>query len=829
MRTLFLPFSLLAAISGAQSLPYRRVEALGPTVPDGSSYALDVADSGWSIVNCQAPNVTDPARFPSQYFFRSPEGTLTRIPFEKTGIDLRGAMVGVISPDGSYAVFGGPYTSVFRVDRETLAIRTYTGQTQGRFPVRVVGSRAYIAYFYQSLAALDLDTGAVKELPLPSPDFFSNLLRVSSDGGTAIYQMSTGYLVQNLTTGEATTWNDPNFKAGVVDTGGRYVWGKRLAGEWGKDALVRHDLSTGNEDFYGYPAGAQAQLVATTARYAFFSTREALVSSDKNDTADIYVFDRTTGKLTLLSTRQTAKGAAGGVQNLRVSPDGARTLFTSPVAGVTDLVYNGFDQLYARPLGGTTAAALVAKGPGGGEAGDGVISRGGVSVLWSRYSGTEWSARIVKEGQPTRVVPTGTQPYSVDVSDRGKLALWTNLERTGLTFYRDGAVVPLDLQGLAFERGRIEPKTGTPCALLRRLVDNQSSYELWRFDPATGAGQRIDTASPVDDFDFDADAGRVAWPSAGGVAVVDLASDESHLFAHTVGTYHLPPKLTADGNWVAVADIDENRTPLSTRLIRLRDGVVVKKLPFGNLFPDGQWLLDSWTGELVYLKTKARQPLSIDGSLYAPGEPVGPAQVAFRFQYRDGENELTLGDVWRFRAVAPSFPITRFFIALVRAGGNVEIRGEFRQAGLENAATWTEFRVDGGAWTRMKGEMTIVKLADGPHLIEERAADALGRVEPNVSQRTVVADSVPPTVGKIAVKKVENGFEMTVVTDAPSGSVTIVSPDGTKFQDGGRRDGDVLKAVFLPNVTGRYTYQFVVRDRAGNTAKSKKGAFNFVD
>ncbi|RYG43201.1 hypothetical protein EON79_17450, partial [bacterium] len=103
MRTVLLSCSLLPAIVGAQALPYRRVEALGPAVPDGSAYPYGVTDDGWALITTEASNLNAPARFPGQFYFRSPEGTLIRIPLERAGEEAKGPWAGILSPDGAFA------------------------------------------------------------------------------------------------------------------------------------------------------------------------------------------------------------------------------------------------------------------------------------------------------------------------------------------------------------------------------------------------------------------------------------------------------------------------------------------------------------------------------------------------------------------------------------------------------------------------------------------------------------------------------------------------------------------------------------------------------
>ncbi|RYG36912.1 hypothetical protein EON81_08265 [bacterium] len=830
MRSFLFPALLLPALVGAQALPYQRVEALGPAVPDGNASPVSMLDSGWSLLRTDAPNVGDPNRFGGQFYFRSPEGTLTRIPIEKAGIDPRFGLLGVLAPDASYAILGGPYTGLFRVDRQGLAVRVFSTPVSGQsvWPIAIADGSAFLTAFGLGLYKLDVESGELFEYPILPEASSRSPSRVTSDGTKAIYEVENRFLLRNLTHGIVRVWDLPSGTRGhSLDTTGRYVWYRMPETAWAGPRLIRHDLFTDNEASYPDRSGNDALFDQSTERVVFFRTQASLSANDDNATNDVYAYDRQNDTLVLTTDRKGSRRAAGGVNGLNISPNGSRLMFSTPSPGVTELPSNPFSQLYARTtVRYDVQPALIGLSPGGSETSSSVASRNGEAVLLSRFAAGQWSMRTVLDGQSTRVSPTQGRPRALDVTDDGRRALWTDDGSPTLWFSVDGAVRTLSTDGYYSATGHIDPTTGTPVVSVYKNVNGASQSALLRFDPVTGATSRIDTTAPATSSDFDVDAGRVAWLSASGVRLLDLRTG-SGLTVSTAQPYYYGPRLTADGMYVAIAHTTANGEPEKTRLYRTSDGQFRRTLPYGLLLPDGKWLSDSYNGTLVYAETGGQVLDWIEESSRSVGEPVGPKRSTFRGTVQ--QDEVTLGDAWRYRAIALAKPRTESLLTRPRPGGTVEIRSEFRKAGLENAATWTEYRIDGtGPWRRMKvGEATLTApLSDGSHRIEVRAADALGRMEGHPATRTVVTDSVPPTFGAFSTRNESGAFFLVIQSNARGATASVTFPNGSTQLFGGTGASGEIRCYFYGFVSGQtYRVKFTLRDLAGNETVTPEFSF----
>lgn len=835
MRTLFLTLSFLAVAASAQNLPYERVESLNPPVPDGWSMPLAVSDSGWSLIQSQAPNLTSPPRYPNQYFFRSPEGDLSRIPLGLNGDITYLNQGGVISDNGRFAVLGGGAPTLLLIDRVTLEVRRipYAGGS----PFALVGRRVFLNSVNGGFSSMDLDTGQTKSYPTPPELFPLQPVRLMANGTRAIYQTGGGpgsnsiFYVQNLSTGKFRVWKAPEESSErVLDGSGRYVWMVVLSGEGQR--LVRYDLLEEAEKTYPYRAGDQARLVAASERYAFFLTPRALVPNDGNTTPDVYAFDRTTEKLSLLSTRQNSPLAAGDVLSFYASPDGSRTFFLSDSPLASDLSRNPWAQLYARSTSvRNTAPALAASSPAGGDGVNGVLSFNGSATLWLRHWEGQWSLRTVVAKKPVLVIPVPQEAWPWDVSDDGTLALWSNGDRKDLRFMRRGESISLDVRGGTVLQAHVEAKTGVPIAIVERGAGANLSIVLLKFDPLRGASRRIDEGAPIWGRDFAAAGGRVAWSTEIGVRVLDLATNAALDLSRTSGAQQFSPRLTGDGLKLGVAEVnsDQAARPLQTLLYRLPDGKPLPSTYFGQLSADGVWVNDPHTKELVYLKTGARIPSGMLSNLELPGVAVGPTMVHHRLSYVLDQGSV--GDVWRYQAVAVPYPMTSYFYATAGPKGWVQLRGGFRKAGLENARTWIEYRVDGaGEWKRLKTEPeewpTTFRLSDGAHLLEARAVDALGRRESETNPYLVVVDATPPSVSDVRSEKFDTGYRLMATTDADYANVTVVYPDGNVLEIKSIYPQQGKLTAYSPfSQKGTYTFYFQVFDRVGNSARSIKKTF----
>ncbi|RYG49287.1 hypothetical protein EON79_01790 [bacterium] len=580
---------------------------------------------------------------------------------------------------------------------------------------------------------------------------------------------------------------------------------------------MRRDMYTGTETTYPLPTvNLPIDLRAASNRFAFFETEAALSPDDTNGTSDFYAFDRSENVYRLISSRQGLRQAAGGVTDFATSPKGNQTIFGSAAPGVSDLVSNGFGQLYARStIRFDTHPALVAVGPGGREAREAVASRNGTAVFTNRFVSGQWSLRILVDGQPPRVLPTSSEMRPLDVTDDGSRALFMG-ETTGeLVLWENGIFRPLQAGGFYGNFGKIDPKTGIPVVVLDRSGPTGLQQELIRFDPLTGIGTRIDTQAPIVYYGFDVDAGRVAWKTLDSIRVLDLTTGASLQIPQIRDRFY-GPRLTSDGVYVGVAQTLANGDPEATRVYRVSDGSLRRNLSFGELLPDGKWLSDSERGELIQASNGARISDTIPLDETLGGTPVGPLRFTFRKVRR--EEGPYPGDLWRYRAVALPLPATTSHGAYPTADGHASLEATFRKAGLENASTWNEYRIDGaGGWRRIKtGTNASVQLTPGRHRIEIRAADALGRVEAVPKESYVVADFDPPTFGAIEIVP-EFGY-LEIETDAFDGIAKVQRSDRPYENTYSTvRQGEILRA-FIGSIEPGVTYRirFSLRDQAGN-------------
>ncbi|RYG36918.1 hypothetical protein EON81_08295 [bacterium] len=826
MRSLFLPLLILPLVAGAQTLPYRRVEAVGPLLPDGYSNAMGITDTGWSLIQTRAANLSAPSRYSYQFYFRSPEGTLTRLPVEKGDTESDPYSDGVLSPDGEFAILrsfrNGP---LVRVDRNGLAVRRYGDHTTDSVPVAIVGRNLFsINYGFESggfsVVKMDVDTGLEKEYPAPLSLSGASFYGFSSDGKRAIYADFTtqSYVSMTLESRVLRSHNyGPDFQRSTLDSDGRYVWTVVPAAGDGNARLVRHDLISGLENDYALPTSADDVYAwRATNRFLFFGTSKSLTPEDTNESRDFYVFDRSNGSVKLLSTRQGSTAATGEANALAVSPKGNLTIFSTSAAGASDLQSNGFNQLLARSTARRdTLPALTAVSPAGAETYGFVASRNGGAVLTSRFAADQWSLRIVKEGQATQVIPTEGQAIPIDVTDDGTRALFKSAGGK-LMFWDGGTMRTLDTSD---STAKIDPKTG----IVVVLSQSGNARQLLRIDPVNGTSIRLDGATPMTTADYDVDAGRAAWKTADSLRIVDLATGISTVILQTPNRFK-GPRLTSDGIYVGVAQTLANGQPDQTRVYRILDGALRRNLSYGELLPDGQWLVDAEEDELIQASNGARVRDSVELN-EALGTPVGP--VRFTQWFSNGANGRS--DIWSYRAVASTLPVTEDLIAEYGSQGWVSIVTSYRKAGLENASTWNEYRVDGaGAWTRVNPDRKPgFYLSEGPHLVEVRAVDALGRVENPPQQITVTPDFTPPIYEQIGIKVEGSGrVDFTIYTDALWVELHIVFPDG-KDKIYYNSTGRLPTHHYVNDLVAGQTYRayYVLKDRAQNSVTTPKKTF----
>ncbi|RYG36913.1 hypothetical protein EON81_08270 [bacterium] len=414
----------------------------------------------------------------------------------------------------------------------------------------------------------------------------------------------------------------------------------------------------------------------------------------------------------------------------------------------------------------------------------------------------------------------------LDVTDDGNRALFVEVSTGALALWDAGVLRPLTTSGSTVLLGKIVPATGAPVVLLQ---EGTAAARLFRFDPILGAGTQVDGAAPIVSNGFDADAGRVAWKSTDGIRVLDLTTSALLFIPQTPGRFN-GPRLTSDGIYVGVAQQTSAGRPDKTRVYRVSDGELRRNLAYGELLPDGKWLVDTASKELVQASNGARVadvPQILERYV---GTSVGPKRFSFVSTYRPGFN---LGDLFSYRAVAPLLPATAriFFVPDSSWTGRFLLRPNFRKAGLENVSTWNEYRVDGsGPWIRLQTkEGTIITLPEGRHALDVRAADALGRTEA-VSHRYIVnPDFTPPRVGRFVLGSDGPGRDTIMVfTDAVKGSITVKDAGGaSSVKINGFKQPEGIKFGLFETMTPGQTYRisFTLQDEFGNSVTTPEKTY----
>jgi Tol biopolymer transport system component len=125
---------------------------------------------------------------------------------------------------------------------------------------------------------------------------------------------------------------------------------------------------------------ADQPALSGDGRYLAFRTRAALAATDTNEFADVYVLDRQSGSVDLVSVATSGRiGARGDSGEPAISSDGRRVAFTSSALFlVSASVPAGQTQVYLRDRSARTTV-LVSAGPGG-AAGTGSSSHPSVSA-----------------------------------------------------------------------------------------------------------------------------------------------------------------------------------------------------------------------------------------------------------------------------------------------------------------------------------------------------------------------------------------------------------------------------------------------------------------
>jgi Tol biopolymer transport system component len=180
-----------------------------------------------------------------------------------------------------------------------------------------------------------------------------------------------------------------------------------------------HDRATGETSRI---ATGGDPSISGDGRFVAFVSEQALAATDANGVADVYVADRATGALELVSVATT--GAAGNAFSAKpaISADGVRVAFLSQASNLVRRDGNGLQDVFCRDRAARTTAILSAS-VGGGDYPS--ISADGLQAAFS----TGQAAYVTSTSSPrpvaVTVTTTGGQgygtPFNTAVNGNGKV------------------------------------------------------------------------------------------------------------------------------------------------------------------------------------------------------------------------------------------------------------------------------------------------------------------------------------------------------------------------------------------------------------------------
>src|SRR5262249_7691529 len=143
-------------------------------------------------------------------------------------------------------------------------------------------------------------------------------------------------------------------------------------------------------------------------RYVVFVSSDNLLPADNNNTEDIYLRDRTTGQLSLISVNSAGTGSANNFSyDPTISADGTLVAFASYATDLSPLASNGNSQIYLRNLV-TNVTTLVSVNSAGTNGGNG-YSYDPIISANSSYSNGSFA-----NGSVVAWISGSTDLYSVD-------------------------------------------------------------------------------------------------------------------------------------------------------------------------------------------------------------------------------------------------------------------------------------------------------------------------------------------------------------------------------------------------------------------------------
>jgi Tol biopolymer transport system component len=164
--------------------------------------------------------------------------------------------------------------------------------------------------------------------------------------------------------------------------------------------------------------GADEGTISANGRRVVFTTTSPLVSRDTNETADVYVRDRWTGRTMLVSQRPDGRAGNRPSYLAHLSRTGRYVVFQSSASNLVAEDTNRREDAFLRDLvtGRTERVSVISAGYGGQAAGtEPRVSPDGKRVLFSSLNADESTTLWVhnREREVTRLVDTGVTGHAV--------------------------------------------------------------------------------------------------------------------------------------------------------------------------------------------------------------------------------------------------------------------------------------------------------------------------------------------------------------------------------------------------------------------------------
>lgn len=156
----------------------------------------------------------------------------------------------------------------------------------------------------------------------------------------------------------------------------------------------------------GTPIFGEFPWVSSSGRFATFQTTVGIVGADTNGVTDVYLWDRVTGGVELIS--KTTAGVVGNAASLYGKPsgDGGKVIFESTATNLVVGDTNAVNDLFVRDrVAGTTARVNVSTA---GVEANAAIGPGGTPAISSTYSISYDGSKIVFSTTATNLVAGDT-------------------------------------------------------------------------------------------------------------------------------------------------------------------------------------------------------------------------------------------------------------------------------------------------------------------------------------------------------------------------------------------------------------------------------------